>query len=105
MSTETATKTIVLKENVLSTIALTINQNIYGLEVIMKMSDEQMLEYISQLEQFGFVKELLKSKPVTELIQDIEIKELINKNKNGIETHYEELKEAHDILCKALEEN
>ena len=105
MSTEVSTKTIVLKESVLSTLALTVNQNLHAISMIMKMDDEQMLEYISQMEQFGFIKEMMKSKPVTELIQDLEIKDLINENKMGIETHYEELMEAHEVLCKALEEN
>lgn len=104
METGVQIKTIKLKENVLSTIVLSIGQNICAIDAILKMNDEQMLEYMLQLEQFDFVKDLLKQKSVNDLIQDLEIKDLINKNKRGIETHYEELVEAYDILVKSSEE-
>lgn len=90
-----------LKDNLASVVISALSQCIMSTDTVIKMNDEEIFEYLSNMEQFESFRNMLKSKTSQELTQDLEIKDLLNKNKRGIVVFNEELREALGVIQKA----
>lgn len=90
----------VIPSHLVSPLTIQLNGLVMALEPIMNKTDEELLDYLEQFEQFDFLRDMRKNKKFDDYIQDIEIQELVSGQKNSFKKIVEEMREVLIVLEK-----